>query len=404
MTLQDIFEELRFVWELLAAELLLLGAFAPKRRGAVPLAALGILAFSLLSMGRFLVAELRHILPELLFHGAVVGWYLCLAVLSVLFLRCCFSLGVSDMFYLCAAGYALQYGVYALVNQLLAWELWPELSRLIGPYAVTTLAAGAAVLILVSRLFARQLRLCGGRLFPDTGGYVSGCGGLLVLLVACTCLCQYSSSQEGGRITGACLGLLLCGLVLGMQYGALRALQASRVQGAVEQLNLASGRHYAMSKELVSRLSQISHVAVYTGNDALNTILTEKLLYCETHRIRLFCVVDGRRLDFIPDADLYAMLGGAVDNAVSCAEQFPEQGKRFVGLTIRAQDAYTCIRVSHYCEQLPELWDGLPGGDRRTSYGLHGIRVLAGKYGGYLCFSEQDHIFMLQIMLPAPQE
>ncbi|KAB4601711.1 sensor histidine kinase, partial [Bacteroides thetaiotaomicron] len=52
---------------------------------------------------------------------------------------------------------------------------------------------------------------------------------------------------------------------------------------------------------------------VKTGSEVLDTVLTEKKLYCEGHSINMTCVADGSKLDFLDPVDVYALLGNAID-------------------------------------------------------------------------------------------
>ena len=72
---------------------------------------------------------------------------------------------------------------------------------------------------------------------------------------------------------------------------------------------------------------QIYDAMVKTGNEALDTLLTEKSLYCEAHGIKISCVVDGKSLAFLDPVDLYAILGNALDNAVEGVSGFSDKTK-----------------------------------------------------------------------------
>lgn len=101
-----IFEELSFIWELLAAEYVLLLPFARRKTGSwVPLLT-GIPVFSLLSFGFFVLRSLQNagMLPQGVFQYVFMLWYILLALLTMLFARVCFQLTVSDALYICIAG------------------------------------------------------------------------------------------------------------------------------------------------------------------------------------------------------------------------------------------------------------------------------------------------------------
>ena len=61
---------------------------------------------------------------------------------------------------------------------------------------------------------------------------------------------------------------------------------------------------------------QIYEAMVKTGNDVLDTILTEKSLACKENDIVVSCVADGKGLEFLHPIDLYTIFGNAMDNAI----------------------------------------------------------------------------------------
>ena len=169
MTAQRIFEELSFIWELLAAEFVILLPFAKRKKGFSVLALMGFPAFSLLSFGFFALQPLQSALPvpAEVFQYFYMLWYILLALSTMLFSRACFQLTVSDALYICIAEYSLRHIIYVLVHELAARVLWPLLPNHLPLYAFIDLAFCAIVLSTVYLCFAPQLRQCGGRMFPD---------------------------------------------------------------------------------------------------------------------------------------------------------------------------------------------------------------------------------------------
>lgn len=151
---------------------------------------------------------------------------------------------------------------------------------------------------------------------------------------------------------------------------------------------------------------RIYEAIVKTGNEVLDTILTEKSLYCKERGIVVSCVADGSQMDFIHTVDLYAILGNAMDNAIEAVEKFKQAEKRQIDVLIYRQQNFLVINVINplkgelvYEEELPVTTKG----DRKYhGFGLKSMRYLVKKYDGFLNVSTEDGCFSLKILIPIP--
>ena len=143
---------------------------------------------------------------------------------------------------------------------------------------------------------------------------------------------------------------------------------------------------------------------VRTGNEALDTLLTEKSVYCVNRAIRLSCTVASSRLDRIELVDLYTLLGNAIDNAIESADGLDDPAKKVVSLNVGDRGQMLHIQIDNYYSGSLELSDGLPvttKADRRNhGYGVKSIRAIVQKYAGELMIDMEDHVFSLQILIP----
>ncbi len=74
---------------------------------------------------------------------------------------------------------------------------------------------------------------------------------------------------------------------------------------------------------------------VKTGNEILDTLLSEKSLICEARDITIHCVIDGKKLFFMDSIDIYALFGNAIDNAIECGKVFRERDEVYRYLCCR---------------------------------------------------------------------
>lgn len=152
---------------------------------------------------------------------------------------------------------------------------------------------------------------------------------------------------------------------------------------------------------------QIYEAMVQTGNEVLDTILTEKSLYCKERGITVSCVADGAQMDFINTVDLYAILGNSIDNAIEAVEKLEQQEKRQIDVLIYRQQQFLVINVINPLEGKLVFEDGLPvttkGNRSFHGYGLKSIKYMVKRCGGVVNISEEGGCFSLMILIPIPQ-
>ena len=143
---------------------------------------------------------------------------------------------------------------------------------------------------------------------------------------------------------------------------------------------------------------------VKTGNEALDTLLTEKSVYCQNRDIRLSCTVISERLDRIDVVDLYTLLGNAIDNAIEGVDKLSDPDKKTISFIVRDQGEMLFFHIMNYYEGDIRLEDGLPrstkGDDWNHGYGTKSIRAIAERYGGNVMIQTKEQVFSLIILIP----
>lgn len=154
----------------------------------------------------------------------------------------------------------------------------------------------------------------------------------------------------------------------------------------------------------IEQAALIYDAVVQTGNEVLDTVLTEKSLVCEHRNIQWTCMADGRGLAGMNPVDLYALVGNALDNAIESVQQLQDPAKRVIGVTLFRRDGLSVLRVENYCETPPLFRDGLPVTTKQDrtvhGFGMKSMRQTAEKYGGSLSVQVEDHVFVLCVVLP----
>lgn len=157
----------------------------------------------------------------------------------------------------------------------------------------------------------------------------------------------------------------------------------------------------------IEKLITIYDSRVKTGNEAIDVILTEKSLICNKNGIKLNCMIDGARLSFMDNTDIYVLFGNLVDNAMEAVQKLTDVGKRLISMNVYAKERVLAINIGNYYEGTIELrGDGLPAttkADKRLhGLGFRSVELIVEKYGGNLDFSTDDGIFSVDIVFPIP--
>lgn len=167
----------------------------------------------------------------------------------------------------------------------------------------------------------------------------------------------------------------------------------------------------ARREEYLSQLEkgmQSLGVNQHTGNDVLDTILSDKQLYCSRHQITLTIVADGASLDFIETMDICSIFGNALDNALESVEKLSDPQQRLIRVAVYTQNMFLIIRVENYCTAPLSVVDGEYRTTKRDKdmhgYGIKSIRYTAEKYGGSVSADCSDNWFRLSVLLPLPEK
>lgn len=171
-----------------------------------------------------------------------------------------------------------------------------------------------------------------------------------------------------------------------------------------QQISLYENR---IDREALQEIKSIIHVydtTFKTGNEVLDVFLQEKLLRCERERMEMDCVVDGRCVDFIRPADLYTLVGNAIDNAMEAVRKIQDPEKRLISLSVRESKNMVLIHVDNEYIGEIRMNDGLPlstkGDDLNHGFGMRSICLIAEKYKGTVSVFTENNIFNLNILIP----
>lgn len=235
----------------------------------------------------------------------------------------------------------------------------------------------------------------------------------------------------------ACLTNLLCSLaVLIILFGQLLQKTLEDELAVMDQMWRQERKQYQISKDTIDMINIKCHdmkhqlhairnaatidpqalkemeqnldiydTIVKTGNEALDIILAEKGLSCQKFGIAINCIIDGEKLSFMSDMDVYSLFGNLMDNAMNSAMNV-EMDKRIISIAVKARNDLLSINFHNYYVGEVLMAHGMPitrSEDKKNhGFGIKSIKFIVARYGGEITFTAANQIFTANILLPIP--
>lgn len=447
ITFLDGFEEIRFVAELLLAVHLFGTMFSKRKEHFWKMAVVSGILLSGISLFYPIVILHRFTFSKMGLLTIILnsGWYCLLVAFAYIIILLCYKLSKVDALFVCTMGYALQHIEFVFINEWLAKRRWMDLTNHVFLYVVICIGSTMLLYAGVYLIFHHFFDSYQEGLFFDTPQNFLIMTGMLFMLIVCTFMCQ--TIFTAGRMDydtpntlGGIVDIIVCVLVLSVGFSFGRIHMLNQEKEIIEQLLYERKRQYELSKENIDVINSKCHdlkhqikaleqvdegersayikeleeaIEIYdsvlnTGNEVVDTILSEKSLNCEKRNIRLSCICDASHLDFMSTLDIYALLGNALDNAIETVSKYKDVNKRVISLSIKAVGDFLSIQTENYCQGEVTFENGLPVTIKRNKayhgYGMKSMRHIAEKYGGSLVCGAKNNSFTLQILLPMPAE
>ena len=223
-------------------------------------------------------------------------------------------------------------------------------------------------------------------------------------------------------------------LVFFVEFGWLAAKKAEIENGILQQMSDSDRQQYLIEKDIIDlmnikchdlkhqiaglqgqvsekELNDLNHTiniydSIYkTGNHALDVTLTRKALLCEKKNIVMTCILDGHRLDFLSEEDVYSLFSNLLDNAIEAVDQIEDGPKRIISVTMRTTGSAVIIHEENYMSAVPQFVDGLPHttkqDDHYHGFGTRSIRMVCEKHQGICNMSASGDIFEVDIVFPS---
>lgn len=268
------------------------------------------------------------------------------------------------------------------------------------------------------------------------------CFGALILLidVVLNAVVVYIAEYNREYSLVVCVyNTLCCILVFYIQVSLISTREMQREMSDMSEMLRQAQRQYTLQKENINLINLKCHdlrhqmlrisgsgkideeelneineaISIYdatvkTGNEVLDIVLTEKSLICREKEIKLTCMADCAKLDFMREGDLYVLFGNMVDNAIEAAMSVEEPEKRCIGFNVSVVGSFISVTENNYFTgELRFSSDGLPETTKKDTnyhgFGMRSIEAVVNKYGGSLSVQVNEDIFRLNILIPLPK-
>ena len=258
----------------------------------------------------------------------------------------------------------------------------------------------------------------------------------ILMLLGCLVLNSYAGFHNETSRTYYLALLLIDTVVLFYQYTIYQTLGLERENETVRLLLTQSSKQYQIAKQNMEQINIKCHdlrhqirlfrgagridesvlkemeqavdaydTTVKTGNPALDVLLTEKSQICRSKQIGFTCMADGRGLAYMEPADLYALFGNALENAIEATEQLTDPAQKQIVLTVRPVEGFCSVHLQNYTSEPLRLENGLPVTSKRDrlnhGFGTRSMQLLVEKYGGELTFQQEADVVNIYMLLPS---
>lgn len=352
------------------------------------------------------------------------GMLFALMVLTAAFV---WNISLREALYCAACAYLMEHMAYCVRLLLGAAFPWLPLEARSWLYFVITAAVYFSVYFLFVRHMVREQHY-------DTTAMDSV--GLALGVLTVVMVMSIAASNYGFETIHGIYALLCCVYLLVAQLKQQEQLSLQQELGLQQQLWLRHKAQLEMARENIDMINRKCHdlkhqvaalkhihdpaqrsevidslqesVMIYdailkTGNEILDTVLTEKSLLCSQNGIKLTCIAEGSLLSFMDAVDLYTLFGNALDNAIEAVLPLAEE-ERMIDLQVRQKAGLILIHISNRFAGSLEVGEDLPKTSKEDNgyhgFGLKSIRAVAEKYGGLLNLNTEDSLFTLRITIP----
>lgn len=356
-------------------------------------------------------------------------------VLIALWIWACFDCGVIHVMFSATCAYTVQHMTSKLAYMVVQLQAVYGVKSNVNTFLLLLLANVLACVPIFLGFTRRFLNR--GQLRFDSAKTVMYSGLFLFVAVFLSYLLESNLDRTSDTFVASYLALnafciLFAAAILSMEFSNCNTKRLENENMILEQLLESDKRQYEQAKKDMEKINIRYHdlkqqysqadaaerakletemealnLRYYTGNKALDIILTQKAAVCGEDDIQFICSVDGSCLAEIKPFHIYSLLGNAIDNAIECLVKVDDLSKRVIRLNICRRGGMAVIRMENYTPAPPVLEDGILISTKQDTsehgYGMKSIQNISELYGGTADYFVEDEIFYLLVTLPCEE-
>lgn len=448
----SIFEELRYIIEILAAEYML---FIPspikKRKHFIPKIIISSLAICLFTglfgfipfLSQLFTDNLIEPFGSLFTSKIYQTWYLSLLFISMVNLHFLFETNWQAIISRSILAWCIQHIEYVLINEIIGIGFW-NTTRFdhFAAYIIISIVSCACLYFIYYWLIRKYIKIKNIDNYRSKTSIITNII-ILVVLVCFTFYCQsifYHNNDGNYSFKATIYDVLICVIFIFSQLRSYRIKYLEIQKHREEQLFAERQKQYEQSKKNIEIVNQKIHdfkqeiialkkmdekeqdealketiksIQIYdssyhTGNDAFDTILTEKKLIAEKSEIMMTVIADGKLLEFINLMDIYVLFGNILDNAIEACNKLEDKDKKVISLNIKENAGFVYIEQNNYyvgeIKRVNGQFITSKEDAKHHGFGIKSIEHIVKKYNGVSTLNISDNIFSLRILLPIKQK
>lgn len=379
-------------------------------------------------------------------------WWLIIGIVSMCFIYYCYKVTVCNLMFQCIFGIALEHLVTIILQYLISKKWFPSLQEEHTALYIMLTILCYAVFDMLAYLFLVRRNLRGQIVVEeDWRTFIV----YLLIFIFISIMGNMTSrifhwSEADGEMFGGieefthtavpyfCIivNVVINVIIILLQSMTYRILSLQQEKKMIQILQKEKEQQYNFSRENADLINQKCHdlkrqiralklvqgeerdrlfketeeavqfydAHVKTGNDVLDTILTEKSFVCTRQGIRFSCNIHAEHMDMIDVIDFYTMVSNGLDNAIECVSKYEDNAKKVINVAVLERGSMLHIFIDNYFDGELEFRNGFPVTSKEDKgyhgYGVKSMQMIVKKYGGDIRISVNNHTFSLQIMLP----